>query len=99
MHSRPADVLLISQVTWEKLSPNVKKILVHASKEALDYEIKLWNKISKVDLDKIKASGVKVYNVNKEPFMKKVQPMYKHLSPQIKKIVREIQKIQEAENA
>ncbi|MCP4179410.1 MAG: TRAP transporter substrate-binding protein [bacterium] len=94
-HTMTPDVLMISKIVWEKLPKVAQSILLQAAKESLDFQIKLWNKVSKEDLVKIEKSGVKVFQVNKKPFQEKVKPMYARYKGT--KIGALINKIKEAE--
>ncbi|HJO94647.1 MAG TPA: TRAP transporter substrate-binding protein [Victivallales bacterium] len=55
-HTMTPDVLMISKIVWEKLPKVAHEILLQAAKESLDFQIKLWNKVSEEDLVKIKKS-------------------------------------------
>ena len=91
-HTRVPDVMLISNVIWQDLSPENQKILLAAAKESLDFQKKLWNKQSREEIAIMKKSGVKIINVDKKPFQEKVQVMYKKLNPEIKNLADSIRK-------
>ena len=93
-HSRPADVLMISQVTWERLSENIKNILLDAVEKSLEFQIDLWKKQSKSDLEKMKENGLEVFEVDKKPFQEKVEPMYDNLSLKMRGLVEYIKSLE-----
>jgi tripartite ATP-independent transporter DctP family solute receptor len=75
-HTTIPDVLLMSQVVWDRLSPEQQKMVQTAADESMEYQRKIWQKMVQESLDEVKASGVEVRVPDKEPFMKKVQPLY-----------------------
>ena len=94
-HTRTPDVLMISKLVWEGLPETAKEIVLKAANESLDYQIKLWEKVSAEDLKKIEKSGVKVLQVNKKPFQEKVKPMYdKYKGTKLGELVKKIQEAQ-----
>ena len=87
-HTRTPDVLMISKIVWDKLPKVARQILLEAAVESLNFQIDLWNKVSKDELVKIEKSGVKVLNVDKKPFQEKVKPMYdKYKKTKIGKLI------------
>ncbi len=94
-HTRTPDVLMISKLVWEGLPEEARVIILKAANESLDYQIELWKKVSAEDLEKIKKSGVKVLQVDKAPFQKKVHPMYaKYKGTKLGELVKKIQEAQ-----
>lgn len=75
-HTTIPDVLLMSQVVWNRLSPEQQKMMQTAADESMHFQRRIWGEMVQESLDKIKASGVEVSVPDKEPFMKKVQPLY-----------------------
>ncbi len=47
-----------------------------AAKESMSYMKDLWSEEEKQEFAKLDKMGVKVYQVDKAPFIEKVQPMY-----------------------
>ncbi|MCV5276645.1 TRAP transporter substrate-binding protein, partial [Escherichia coli] len=47
-----------------------------AAKESMSYMKDLWSEEEKKEFAKLDQMGVKVYKVDKAPFIEKVQPMY-----------------------
>ena len=95
-HTSPPDVLIMSKIAWDKLPPVAQKIIIQAAKESLDFEIRLWEKTANANLEAIKKSGVIVYEVDKEPFRKAVEPIYKQYEgTKIGKLIEEIKTLEQ----
>jgi len=75
-HTSTPDVLLISLVVWESLPDSVREIIQQAADESFEYQKKLWAETTKKCIEEVQKAGVKVYHPDKEPFMKKVEPIY-----------------------
>ncbi len=76
-HTRPPDVLLISTVEWNKLTPEFQTILQAAADESVAFERKLWAEKTKENLEAVEKAGVTIIHPDKEPFRQAVQPMLK----------------------
>ena len=91
-HTRVPDMLLISTLTWNKLSSQQQKWLQQAADEASAYQRKLWDEKTKDALKKVQEEGVIVNYPDKKPFMEKVKPMLKSYDgTKIGKILKEIE--------
>lgn len=73
-------VLLISEMTWKKLTPEQQKIISDAAKEARDYERELSLKADQELEAGCKEKGMIVTNPDKAPFVKAVASVYKNPS-------------------
>lgn len=91
-HSSIPDVLVIGTRLWKSLSEQEKTWMKEAALESSTYQRKLWAESEMHALSELKKAGVEIVYPNKEPFMKKVEPMYdflkedEKLSPYIKRI-------------
>ncbi len=94
-HTAVPDVLLISTVVWNSLTKQEKKWLQDAAFESYEYEKVLWKKATKHALEEVQKAGVKVIHPNKEPFIKKVQPLIEGFKsqPKLYKLIQEINKV------
>ncbi|MGB8703503.1 MAG: TRAP transporter substrate-binding protein [Gillisia sp.] len=92
-HTALPDELLISTIVWNKLTKQEQKWVKEAAMESSEYEKKLWRDAELHALEEIKKAGVKVIDVDKEPFREKVQPMYEEFKqdPQMKEVIKAIQ--------
>jgi len=69
--------LLVSEKTWNKLSPSVRDILLKALPVFVDAGRNSLAELNTNSLDKLKKLGVNIIvEVNKEEFKEAVQPMY-----------------------
>jgi len=74
-HARPPDIVLISTVVWESLSPEHQRILQKAADDSVVYERKLWAEKVDESMEEIKKEGVEIIRPAKAPFRKAVEPM------------------------
>jgi tripartite ATP-independent transporter DctP family solute receptor len=75
-HTMSPDLIIISEVTWGKLTDTEKSILKSAASEALDEEIKIWDETENANIEKAKELGVEFVTVDKNSFKEKVKPMF-----------------------
>lgn len=77
MHTRIPDILLMSTLTLEKLTPEQQRIVEAAIKASIEFEKAAWDKeIEKTRLAAVKDFNVEFYEIDKKPFQKAVQPIY-----------------------
>ena len=69
-------MLLISEITWKKLTTDQQKILLVASKEARDYERKISMEADQTLEAELKKAGMIVTHPDKAPFVDAVSPVY-----------------------
>ena len=75
-HSRIPDMLIMSQVNWEKLSAEDQTIIQQAADESRDLQRRLWAEQTKQSLDLVQAKGVKVFYPEKKPFAERCKELY-----------------------
>ena len=75
-HQTIPDVLLMSQVVWERLSAEQQQMLQQAVDESRRYQREIWIGMVQESLAKVQEAGVEVGYPDKAPFMEKVQPLY-----------------------
>lgn len=75
-HTRPPDVLLISTVVWNKLSPELQTILQRAADESVAFQRKLWAQKEKENLQQVEKAGVTIIRPDKKPFRDAVKSMW-----------------------
>lgn len=96
-HTMVPDVLLISNSAFDKLSPESQSAVKKAASESMAYMKTLWSNEEKQEFAKLDKMGVKVYEVDKKPFMEKVQPMYANFAkanPELAPMLNDIQEMQ-----
>jgi len=74
-HSTIPDVLVISKKIWDDLTPEEQEWIQKAANESAILERELWAESEKMSLQEVQKAGVEINYPNKEPFIKKVQPM------------------------
>ncbi|MFN2353337.1 MAG: TRAP transporter substrate-binding protein [Desulfopila sp.] len=73
-------VMLISEITWQSLSPEHQKIVADAAKKAKDYERQLSIQADQELEAACAEEGMVVTHPDKEPFVKAVAPVYNNPS-------------------
>jgi tripartite ATP-independent transporter DctP family solute receptor len=74
-HTRVPDMLMMSTKVWSTLTPEVQAWVRQAAIESSTYQRKLWQEETLAALQKAKAEGVTVYDVDVAAFAAKVAPM------------------------
>ena len=88
------DLLLISTKIWDKLDPQVQGWLQQAASESSDFQRELWTRKTRESLEQAEAEGVSVYEVDKNLFAEKVQPMYEAIEDEtIKQLVQQMRQV------
>lgn len=95
-HSLAPEALVISKVSWDKLSPDDQKLLRQAAKESVGKMRELWLAREKASEEKVRNAGVKVLTVDKTPFIDAMKPVYDSFvtDPKMKDLVTRIQAVQ-----
>lgn len=73
-HTTIPDVLVVSQVIWDKLSEQEKEWLQQAADESAVLQRELWAESEKESMEEVQKAGVEINRPDKEPFIKKVEP-------------------------
>ncbi|WP_394244726.1 TRAP transporter substrate-binding protein [Vibrio astriarenae] len=74
-HMMTPDLIMISENTWNSLSPDQQTIVKEAALESMEEEIKIWAEIDGKNKEVAKTLDVKFIEVDKSKFRAKVQPM------------------------
>lgn len=74
-HQLFAQLLLIGEKSWEKLSPEHQKIIMNAAKEAEKYEREIMQNDENNLLSTLKQKGMKVNEVDIKAFQEMVKPL------------------------
>lgn len=64
-----AAVLAISKTTWDKLPPDLQKVVQDAATQACQYDIQDYNKQYKAAMETMKSKGVQVINIDTQPWI------------------------------
>lgn len=88
------EVLVMSKISWDKLSPEDQALVREAAKASVPVNRELWAAREKESEAKVRAAGVEIIdNIDKTPFIEAMVPVYeKHAStPKLKSLVERIQ--------
>ena len=92
-HQIVPEVLVMSKASWDKLSPEDQAIVRQAAKDSVVKMRELWDAREKKSRDIVEAAGVKVSEIDKQPLIDAMKPVYeKYLStPELKDLAARIQ--------
>ncbi|TGQ74894.1 MAG: TRAP transporter substrate-binding protein [Mesorhizobium sp.] len=92
-HQIVPEVLVMSKTSWDKLSPEDQAIVRQAAKDSVVKMRELWDAQEKKSRDIVEAAGVKVSEIDKQPLIDAMKPVYdKYLStPELKDLAARIQ--------
>jgi len=79
-HTTIPDVLVVSQVIWDKLSEEERGWLQQAADESVVLQRKLWAESEIESLKVVEAAGIEIIYPDKQPFIDKVQPLLESYS-------------------
>jgi tripartite ATP-independent transporter DctP family solute receptor len=88
------EVLVMSKVSFDKLSPEDQALVKQAAKESIPVNRELWAAREKLSEEKVRAAGVQVItDIDKTPFIEAMAPVYqKHANtPKLQDLVTRIQ--------
>jgi tripartite ATP-independent transporter DctP family solute receptor len=92
-HQRVPEVLLISKITWDKLSDEDRKILKDSAMESVKTQRKSWDEFEKDSEAKIKAAGVTITEVKDvKPWQDAVKPVIDKYRAEYKDVLDAIDK-------
>lgn len=74
-HTAVPDVLLISTIIWDRLSPQQQQWLQEAADESALYQRELWREATEEALAAVEEAGVEILRPDKEPFAEQVGGM------------------------
>ena len=93
-HTAVPDILLMSTVVWQSLSPQEQQWLQEAVDESVEYQKILWKESSDNALQQVQKAGVEVLHPEKAPFQTAVQDMHaSYKGTTIYDLITEIQNI------
>ncbi|MER9305398.1 TRAP transporter substrate-binding protein [Mesorhizobium sp. M0293] len=92
-HQIVPEVLVMAKASWDKLSPEDQAIVRQAAKDSVVKMRELWDAQEKKSRDIVEAAGVKVSEIDKQPLIDAMKPVYdKYLStPELKDLAARIQ--------
>jgi TRAP-type C4-dicarboxylate transport system substrate-binding protein len=95
-HTTIPDVLVISEVVWNKLSEQEREWIQQAADESAVLQRKLWAESEALSLEEVQKAGVVINYPDKEPFIQKVQPFLESYrdNPVIYSYIKRIQAVE-----
>jgi tripartite ATP-independent transporter DctP family solute receptor len=92
-HSMAPEILLMSKVTWDKLSKSEQDMVRQAAKESVKVEREKWDEQEAKSLANVKAAGAQIVEVDKRSFQAVMQPVYDKFitTPGMKRMIKTIQ--------
>ena len=92
-HSMAPEMLLMSKVVYDKLSPADQQMIRKAAKESVAFQRKKWDEQEAKSLAAVKAGGAQIVEVDKASFEKAMGPVYEKFAntPDLKRLVKAVQ--------
>jgi len=92
-HSMAPEILVMSKVIWDKLSPDDQKAVRAAAKESVAFQRRKWDEQEAKSLAAVKAGGAQIAEVDKASFQAAMQPVYDKFmtTPDMKRLVKAAQ--------
>ena len=75
-HSMAPEILLMSKVTWDKLSKSEQDMVRQAAKDSVKVEREKWDEQEAKSLANVKAAGAQIVEVDKRSFQSVMGPVY-----------------------
>ena len=94
-HSLNPEILVMSKISWDKLTPEDQKIFRQAAKDSVVKMRELWTAREKSSEAKVRAGGANVIKVNKDEFSAVMKPVYDKFvtDPKQKALLEQIQAV------
>lgn len=92
-HSMAPEMLLMSKITWDKLSKVEQDMVRAAAKESVAFQRKKWDEQETKSLANVKAQGAQIIEVDKASFQAVMGPVYEKFmtTPDMKRLVKAVQ--------
>lgn len=92
-HARSPDVLIVSEIWWQRLNQTQRTWLTEAAMESTELERRLWKEKTAEALEEAESHGVTIHYPDKQPFVDRVSEM--HQSYGDSEVGRLLKKVQE----
>ena len=94
-HAMAPEVIAFSKPLFDKLTPADQQTLRQAAKDSVEYNRRLWAEREKQSLEKVKAAGAQIVEVDKKAFQDAMKPLYEKYitTPKQKELLKAIQDI------
>jgi len=93
-HTRVPDLLLMSSRVWDKLDPQVQAWVQQAADESSTFQRELWKKKTVEAMERARAEGVTIHEVDVAAFADKVAAMLQQVeNPEVKALLKRIAEV------
>jgi len=94
-HTAVPDILLISTIVWNDLSPEIQQLIQEAAYESAEYQKHLWKEATAMALSEVQEAGVEILYPEKTPFTEKVKNLYEEyrIQPEIYELIQQIKSV------
>lgn len=86
------EVVVVSKMLWDQLTPEEKLIFKTAAMASAEYEKYLWAQWEEKALKAVQEGGAQIFYPDITLFQKAVQPLYDQY-PQYKELIEKIQAV------
>ncbi|MBO0902029.1 TRAP transporter substrate-binding protein [Jiella sp. MQZ13P-4] len=95
-HSQCPEVLMMSKISWDKLSPEDQKAVREAAKKSVTKMRELWDAQEAKSRKIVEDAGVEINEVDVKPFIKAMDPIYEKYAdtPELKELVKRVRDTQ-----
>jgi tripartite ATP-independent transporter DctP family solute receptor len=92
-HSMAPEMLLMSKVVYDKLSPAEQQMIRKAAKDSVAFQRKKWDEQEAKSMAVVKAGGAEIVEVDKASFQNAMAPVYEKFitTPDLKRLVKAVQ--------
>jgi len=75
-HTSIPDVLVVSKIVWDRLTPQVQAWVQQAATESVPHQRHLWDEQVERSMAELEKAGVKIHHPDKAPFVAASAPLY-----------------------
>jgi tripartite ATP-independent transporter DctP family solute receptor len=95
-HTAVPDILVMSTIFWDRLTPQEQDWLEEAVREATDYQRELWRAAEQEALDAVQAAGVQIIRPDKSAFAEKTTSLLEAYRdrPEMYELIQAIQAVE-----
>jgi tripartite ATP-independent transporter DctP family solute receptor len=92
-HSMAPEMLLMSKVVYDKLTPAEQQMIRKAAKDSVAFQRKKWDEQEAKSLAVVKGGGAEIVEVDKASFQNAMTPVYDKFitTPDLKRLVKAVQ--------
>ena len=94
-HSLVPEIILFSKLIWDRLSEQDRKLILRAARESIPYQRELWENMVEESIRKAVSAGCEIITgVEKEAFIRAMEPVYAKHAAGLLPIVERIRTVQ-----